>query len=95
VANGRLHPQPNAQLGVENPAVFRDQVDRSKLQKTSSGKVTRTIERFSWYGSDDPTGKIEPPGCWQYKPGDLMAIRPLNWNQIIDEDDDDDNWVDP
>ena len=94
-ASGRLNPRPNEQLVVDNPAVFRDQVDRSKTPKTSSGKVTRTIERFSWYSSDDPMAKIEPPGCRQFKQGDFMANLPLNWNQIIDDDDDDDDWVDP
>jgi hypothetical protein len=24
-----------------------------------------------------------------------MAVRPLNWDEIIDEDDDDENWADP
>jgi len=38
---------------------------------------------------------IEPSSWWQYKPGDFLAIRPLNWDEIVDEDDDDDNWADP
>jgi len=42
----------------DNPNAFRDQVDRSNPQTTSSGKVKRTGERFSWYGSDDPRTKI-------------------------------------
>jgi len=80
---------------LDNPHAFGDQVDRSNPQTTRSGKVKRTGERFSWYGSDDLRLKIEPPSCWQYKPGDILAIRPLNWDEIIDEDDDDDNWADP
>ena len=79
----------------DNPRAFGDQVDRSNPQTTSSGKVKRTGERFSWYGSDDLRAKIEPPSCRQYKPGDFLAVRPLNWDEIIDEDDDDDNWADP
>jgi hypothetical protein len=78
-----------------NPHAFRDQVDRSSPQTTSSGKVKRTGECFSWYGSDDLRAKIEPPSCRQYKPGDFLAVRPLNWDAIIDENDDDDNWADP
>jgi len=78
----------------DNHNAFGDQVDRSNPQTTSSGKVKRTGERFSWYGSDDPRAKIEPPSCRQYKPGDFLGIRPLNWDEIIDEDDDDDNWAD-
>jgi len=39
--------------------------------------------------------EIEPPSCRQYKPGDFLAIGPLNWDETIDEDDDDDNSADP
>jgi hypothetical protein len=59
------------------------------------GKVNRTGERFAWYGSNDLRAKIEPPSCRQYKPGDFLAIKLLKWDEIIDEDDDDENWVDP
>jgi len=79
----------------DNPYAFGDQVDRSNPQTTSTGKVKRSGERVSWYGSDDLSAKIEPPSCRQYKPGDFLAIRPLNWDEIIDEDDDDENWADP
>jgi len=79
----------------DNPHAFGDQVDRSNPRTTSSGKVERTGERFSWYGSDDLRAKIELPSCRQYKPGDFLAVRPLNWDEIIDEDDDDENWADP
>jgi hypothetical protein len=64
-------------------------------ETTSSGKVKHTGERFSWYGSDDLRAKIEPPSCRQYKPGDFLAVRSLNCDEIIDEDDDDENWADP
>jgi hypothetical protein len=79
----------------DNPRAFRDQVDRSNQQTTSLGKVKRTGERFSLYGSDDFRAKIVPPCCRQYKPGDFLAVRPLNWDEIINENDDDDNWADP
>jgi hypothetical protein len=79
----------------DNPHAFGNQVDRSNPQTTSSGKVKRTGERFSWYGSDDPRAKIEPPSCWQYKPGDFLAVGPLNWDEIIDEGDGDENGADP
>jgi hypothetical protein len=78
-----------------NPHAFGDQVDCSNPQATSSGNVKRTGESFSWYGSNDLRGKIEPPSSRQYKPGDFLAVRPLNWDEIIDEDDDDENWADP
>jgi len=79
----------------DNPRAFGDQVDRSNPQTTCSGKVTRTSERFSWYGSDVLRAKIEPPSCRQYKPADFLSGRPLNWDEIIHEDDDDENWSDP
>jgi len=47
----------------DNPCAFRDQVNRSNPQTTSLGKVKRTSERFSWYGSNDLRAKIEPPSC--------------------------------
>jgi hypothetical protein len=62
----------------DNPHAFGDQVDRSNPHTTSLGKVKRTGERFCWYGSDDLRAKIEPPSCRQYKPGDFLAVRPLN-----------------
>jgi hypothetical protein len=79
----------------DNPRAFGDQVTRSNPHTPSSGKVKRTGEHFSWYGSDDLRAKIEPPSCRQYKPGDFLGVRPLNWDEIIDKDDDDDNWADP
>ena len=79
----------------DNPRAFGDQVDRSNPQTTSSGKVKRTSERFSWYGSDDLRAKNEPPSCRQYTPGDFLAVKPLNWDEIMDEADDEENWADP
>ena len=78
----------------DNPRAFGDQVDRSNPQTTSSGKVKRAGERSSWYSSDDLRAKIEPPSCRQYKPGDFLHVRPLKWDEILDEDDDNENWVD-
>jgi len=80
---------------LDNPHAFGDQVDRSNPQTTSSGKVQRTGELFALYGSDDLRAKIEPPSCRQYKPGNFLGVRPLNWDGIIDKDDDDENWADP
>jgi len=77
----------------DNPRAFGDQVDRSNSHTTSLGNVKCTSEHFSWYGSNDLRAKIEPRGCRQYKPGDFLAVRPLNWDEIIDEDDDDEYWA--
>ena len=33
--------------------------------------------------------------CWQYKPGDFLAVRRLNYDAILDDAEDDNNWVDP
>jgi len=79
----------------DNPCAFGDHVDRSNAQTTSSGKVKHTGECFPWYGSDYLGAKIEPPSCRQYKPGDFLSVRPLNWDEIINEDDDDEKWADP
>jgi len=38
---------------------------------------------------------IQPPSCRLYNPGDLLAIRPLNWDGIIHMNDDEENWSDP
>jgi hypothetical protein len=78
-----------------NPRAFRDHVDRSNPQTTSSGKVKRTGEHFSWYASNDLRAKIELPSCRQYKPGNILAVRPLNWDEITDEEDGDNNSADP
>jgi len=79
----------------DNPCAFGDQVNCSNPQTTSSGKVKHTGEHFSWYGSNNYRAKIEPPRCQQYKPGDFLAVRPLNWDEIIGQDDDEENWADP
>jgi len=77
------------------PCAFRDQVDSSSPQTTSSGKVECNGKLFSCYCCDDLWAKIEPPSCQQYKLGYVLGFRPLNWNEIIDEDDDVKNRADP
>jgi len=79
----------------DNPHAIGDEVDLSSPQATCSGKVKRTREHCHWYGSDDLRATIEPPRCLQYKPGNFLTIRPLNWHESIDENDDDENWEDP
>jgi len=79
----------------DHPRAVEDQVNRTNLQTTSSGKVKRTSERVSWYGRDDLKAMIDPPSCRQYEPGNFLTVRPLNWDEIIEEDDDDENWSDP
>jgi hypothetical protein len=76
----------------DNPRSCGDEGDRSNPQTTSWGKVKLTFECFSSYSSDDLRAMIEPPSCWPYKPGDFLAITPLNWDEIINEEDDYDNW---
>jgi len=79
----------------ENPHAFGDWVDRSNPQTTSSGNVKRAGDRFAWYCSDDLRTQIEPWSCRRYKPGDFLSVRPLNSEEIIHMDDDDENWADP
>jgi len=78
-----------------NPCAIGDQVDRSNLGTPSLGIDKCTSEHCSWYSSDDLRAKIQPPCCQQYKPGDFLAVRPLNHDEIIDEDDDVENCGDP
>ena len=79
--NGRWH----------NPSAFGDQVDHCNPQMTSSWKDKPTGEHCSWYSSDDPTAKIEPPSCRQYTPDNFLAVRPLYCDEIFNEDDGDEN----
>jgi len=79
----------------DNPPAFGYEVNRSNPQKTNPGTVQFHCERFSWYCSEDIRARIDLPSCRQYEPGEFLAVRPLNWDEIIDEDDDDENWVDP
>jgi hypothetical protein len=34
---------------------------------------------------------IEPSSRWQYKPGDFLEVRPLNRDEIIGKNNDDEN----
>jgi len=79
----------------DNLRTLGDQVNRSNPLTTISGRVDHTSEHFSWYGCDHLRARSEPPSCQQYKPGDLLAVGPLNWVKIINKDDDVENWMDP
>jgi hypothetical protein len=95
---GQMFDKTPDQMNIwrwDTPHAVRDQVDHSNQLTTILGKVKPTGERFSWYSSDDLSVKIEPPSCQQYKPGSFLAMRPLNWNELIDEHDNDVNWADP
>jgi hypothetical protein len=72
----------------ENPDAFGNQVDRSNTLTNIPGTVKHTGEPLSWSGRNDLRAKIEPPSCWQYKPGDFLAVRPLNLDKIIDKEGD-------
>jgi hypothetical protein len=78
----------------DNRSAFGDQADRPKLQTSSSKEVKCTGERFSWYSCDDIRAKIEPPRCQQYTPGAFLSGIPLNSDEILAHDVDDENWVD-
>jgi hypothetical protein len=77
------------------PHDFGDQDDCSNPQTTSLVNVKRIGDRCSWYESIDLGTNIEPPSCRQPKPGALLAVRPLNWDEIIKVEDDNENWEDP
>jgi len=75
----------------DNPSNFGNQVNRSNPQTTNLGGVKRTGKYFSWHSSNDLVVKIELPSCRKYIQGNFLAIGLLNWDEIIDEDDDDEN----
>jgi hypothetical protein len=79
----------------DNPRAFRDEVDRPVTQTARSGKVDCTGKRFFWYGTDDLEAKIVQPTCRQYTAGEFQTVRPLNWGETFDDNDNDENWVDP
>jgi len=79
----------------DNPCAFGYHVNHTNLQMTSSGKVKRNGEHFSWYSSDDLRAQIKRPSCRLYKPSDSLAVRLLNWDEIINKEDGDQNWPDP
>lgn len=53
------------------------------------------MEYYSWYGSDDHRAKMDPPSSQQNKPCDFVVGKPLNWDEIIDDDPENENWVSP
>jgi hypothetical protein len=79
----------------ENPSIFREQANWSNWQTTSFGMVQQTGDHFSSYGSNNFRAKIEPPHCQHSMSGNFRAITPLNWDEITDEEDGDDNGADP
>jgi hypothetical protein len=82
-------------LKVGQPRVYGNLVDDFNPQRTSTGKDKYTGESFSWYGFNDFRAKIELFSCQLYKGSGFQAVIQLNWNQIIDKEHDDENWVDP
>jgi len=94
-ANGWPIQRSNEQLEEGQPLCLRDKVNRSNLQTTRLGKIKPTGERFARYSSDDLSEKIEPPSGQQYKPGDILTVGPLNWNEIIEGNNAIENWVYP
>ena len=79
----------------DNPRGLMDLVNHRNLQTTSLGNNKHNGEHVSWYGSDAPRAKVEEPSYQQYMPGDILAVRSLNWDGITDKDDDDKTWADP
>ena len=54
-----------------------------------------TTVRVSWYCHEDLRAVIEPSSCREYKQGDFLALRPLNLDETIHKNDDDENSMDP
>jgi len=79
----------------DNSCAFKDPVDHINLQKTCSGMVKLTSYCISWYRRNDLRAKIELQSFRQYMPGVILPNKQLNWDEIIDEDDDVENWAYP
>jgi hypothetical protein len=73
----------------DNLRAFGDQVDCSNPQTTSSWRGKSTRESFTCYSCDDPWVKVEPSRCQLFKAGDFLAVRRLNWDETINDDDND------
>jgi len=91
----QMNDKTRNQWRWDNPRDFGDHADRSNPRTTSSLEVQPTGEHCSSYGGDDLRAEIEPPSRQLFKPSDLLAITPLNWDEMIDENDDDENRADP
>jgi hypothetical protein len=73
--------------GWDNPGAFMDEVASFYPPKTISGKAKPHGDSFYLSGCDYPRAKSEESCCQQYKPSDVLAIKPLNWDEIIDDND--------
>ena len=79
----------------DNLCASGDPVDCCTPEMTSCGNIQRTSEQFSLYDSSDLRVMIELPNCRQYKPGDIHPVGQLNWDDIINEENDVENCADP
>ena len=59
-------------------------------QERSNVATSVFLVRQWWFQGNDWAPKLPT-----YKPGDFLAIRPLNWDDRIDKDHDDENLADP
>jgi hypothetical protein len=78
----------------DNPPAFGDEVNCSNLQTPSSEKDKHSRGHFSWDDSDDTWATFEQQSYWKFKPVDFLLVEPLNLDDIIDKDDDDEKWAD-
>jgi hypothetical protein len=72
----------------DNHRAFEDQVDCSDPFKTSSGASVRHCMHFGLYSSNKLRINIQQPGCRHDKPGEVLVVRPLNLDEKIDNQDD-------
>jgi hypothetical protein len=91
---GQIHNQIN-NWRWDNPRALGDHVVHSNPKTTTLGMVKLLSKRFTLYSSNDLRANIKPPRYPQYKPVNFLAIRPLNWDEIINDNDEDAKWADP
>jgi hypothetical protein len=76
----------------DNHCAFADQVDHIEVQTTCWGKVQLTSERDFWNGSDDLGANSALRRLHQFNPENFHQVRPVNWDELMIKDGDDENW---
>jgi len=79
---------------LDNHCAFADQVDHIEVQTTCWGKVELTSEHDLWKGSDDLEANSALRSLHQSNPENFHQVRPVNWDELLIKDGDDENWGD-
>jgi hypothetical protein len=78
----------------DNPCSSWNPNDHGGPETATPGKITGTCEHFSWYSCNDLRAMNESRSCLEYKIGYFLAVAPRIWEEIIDHDASQENWLD-